>query len=59
MLFADRNVTSIAIDPCEEKLYHSDTDGVNMVNLNTSERKLLINTGGVYTIGLALDLHER
>ena len=61
MFFADKRVTSIAIDPCENKLYYTDKFkcSVNMVKLKTSERKLLIHTGKAYTLGLALDLIER
>ena len=61
VVFAGKWVLGIVIDPCENKLYYTDGEkhSVNMVMLNTGERKKILNTGSAKPGGLALDRRAR
>ena len=61
MLFAGPWVIGIAIDPCENKLYYTDSykHSVSVVTLKTGKRKKIVNTGKLKPVGVALEQRER
>ena len=61
MIFAGTFVFGIAIDPCENNLYYTDSvkHSVYKVRLKTGERRKLMQHSGLQPLGVALDRKSR
>ena len=61
LLFVEQlGVSSIAFDPCENKLYSANMDkNIYVVTLKTGEKKVLTKLSGNIPLGLAVDWTER